>query len=151
MKRLIHIVFTGMCMVLLLTTACSETQITTGNPVPALQLQNLTPTNLQQFKDSVTVTLMYEDGDGDLGFENADINSLEVQDDRLSKPDYYYVAPLAPLTAKIHIKGTLALKLRNLFLLGTGNAETTVLRLRIKDRAGNWSNTVTTPEITIRK
>jgi hypothetical protein len=58
---------------------------------------------------------------------------------------------LAPDGSKIHIKGTLVVKLKSLFLLGTGGMETTTLEIRLKDRAGNWSNKVTTPTITITK
>jgi hypothetical protein len=74
-----------------------------------------------------------------------------VQDERLQKTDTYYIPPLAPTDAKIRIKGQLTMNLRNVFLLGTGNIETTSFTLRIKDRAGNFSNPIKTPEITITR
>lgn len=137
--------------VLSVQSCVKETQLSEGNPIPQIAIVKSEPSSIIQFKDSVKITLSYEDGDGDIGFENADINSLEIKDTRLSKPDYYYVPPQAPLGAKIAIKGLLVVKLRNLFLLGTGNAETTSLEIRLRDRAGNWSNKVTTPEITIKR
>lgn len=137
--------------ILSLQSCIKETQLSEGNPIPQIAIVKFEPSNIIQFKDSVKITLSYEDGDGDIGFENADINSLEIKDTRLSKPDYYYVPPQAPLGSKIAIKGQLVVKLRNLFLLGTGNAETTTLEIRLTDRAGNWSNKVTTPEITIKR
>jgi hypothetical protein len=126
-----------------------ETQSSQGNPSPVITLEKTTPTNVLQFKDSLTVTIGYEDGDGDLGYENADINSLEIRDTRLSKPDYYYVPPQAPIGSSVHIKGTLNIQIKNLFLLGTGNTETTNLEIKIQDSAGHWSNLVTSPTITI--
>lgn len=131
-------------------TACTkEVQFSEGNPVPVITLESTSKTSVVQFKDSLRVTIAYEDGDGDIGFENADINSLEIRDSRLSKPDMYYVPPQAPVDSKIHIKGTLQIQIRNMFLLGSGSAETTTLEIRLSDRAGNWSNKVTTPVITI--
>jgi len=132
--------------------ACTkETQSSTGNPNPSIALVKMEPATIQQFTDSLKITISYDDGDGDIGFEDADINSLEIKDTRLSKPDFYYVPPQAPLGSKIHIKGELVIKLRNLFLLGTGNAESTNMEIRLRDRTGNWSNKITTPEITITK
>ena len=131
--------------------SCKETTLMTGNPIPRISLIKIEPTTVKQFVDSLKITIAYEDGDGDLGFVNADITSLEVQDDRLAKPDYYYVPPLAPVDSKVRIKGELVMKLRNVFLLGTGNVETTSFTIKIKDRAGNVSNPVITPEITINR
>ncbi len=131
--------------------SCKETTNLTGNPVPRIALVKIEPTLVKQFADSLKITISYEDGDGDLGFVNADINSLEVQDERLTKPDNYYVPPLAPVDAKIRIKGELVMKLRNVFLLGSGNIETTSFTIRLKDRAGNVSNPIITPEITITR
>lgn len=131
--------------------SCKEVQNTTGNPVPRIQLLRVEPLSVKEFTDTLKITLAYEDGNGDLGFENADINSIEVQDERLDKPDYYYLPPMAPLESEIHIKGQLTLKLRSLFLLGSGNTETTVLSIRVRDRAGNYSNSIKTPEITITR
>ena len=130
---------------------CKEVLNTTGNPVPRIALVKIEPTEVKQFTDSLKITFTYEDGDGDLGNDNADINSLEVQDERLAKPDFYYVPPMAPVDAKIRIKGQMTMNLRNVFLLGTGNIETTTFTVRIKDRSGNWSNPIRTPEITITR
>jgi hypothetical protein len=148
MNRNIALSLTG---IMFLSFGCKEVVNTTGNPSPRIALVKIEPTTVKQFTDSLKITFTYEDGDGDLGFENADINSLEVQDERLQKTDTYYIPPLAPTDAKIRIKGQLTMNLRNVFLLGTGNIETTSFTLRIKDRAGNFSNPIKTPEITITR
>lgn len=128
-----------------------ETQISEGNPTPTIKFVSASPLNIKQFEDSLKVTFAYEDGDGDLGEENPDINSLEILDERLSAADYYFVPPMAPVGSKIQIKGTLTVKIRNMFLLGTGSTETTTLELRLRDRSGKWSNKIKTPVITITK
>ena len=129
--------------------SCKEIVNTTGNPIPRIALVKIEPTEVKQFTDSLRITFTYEDGDGDLGNDDADINSLEVQDERLTKADYYQVPPMAPVDSKIRIKGIMTMNLRNVFLLGTGNMETTSFTVRIRDRAGNWSNPIKTPEIMI--
>jgi hypothetical protein len=148
-----RIVITGISLLLLfpLLNSCKEILNTTGNPVPRIALVKIAPTQVKQFVDSLKITFTYEDGDGDLGNDNADINSLEVQDERLAKPDYYYVPPMAPVGEKIRIKGQMTMNLRNVFLLGTGNMETTSFTVRIQDRAGNWSNPIKTPEVIITR
>jgi len=140
------------CFIIFTFGGCTKiTQTSVGDPIPVIRLVKIEPLSVKQFKDSLKITFSYEDGDGDLGNINADINSLEIKDNRLSKPDMYYIAPLSPNGSVVHIKGELLFKLRNLFLLGTSNTEKTTLELRIQDRAGHWSNKIITPEITITK
>lgn len=131
--------------------SCKKEVINEVSLAPTISIKSLSSNKLKQFKDSLTIVISYQDQDGDLGFENADILSLEIKDQRLNLPDYYYVPPLAPLGSIIKIKGDLLVQLKNLFLLGSGSQETTKLTLRIRDRAGNWSNTVTSDNIVIEK
>lgn len=151
MKKHIYIACLYAVTLMGLHSCTKEVQLSEGNPVPVISLEKTFPTTIVQFKDSLKVTIGYEDGDGDLGYINADINSLEIKDSRLSKADMYYVPPQAPVDSKIHIKGTLEIQIKNMFLLGSGSSETTTLEIRLADRAGNWSNKVTTPLITINK
>lgn len=118
---------------------------------PAIKFISVNSTDILQFKDSLVITFEYTDADGDLGETDPDKNSLQVKDRRLAEADYYFVKPLAPPGSKIHINGTIAVKVKNTFLLGTGNNEITNFDLKLRDRAGNWSNGISTPEITIKK
>ncbi len=136
--------------VLLLVAACSKKNPVIS-PIPEIRLQEVAPTSLQQFQEQVTIQLAYTDGDGDLGFEHPDSLSLRVQDARLSQPDWYFVQPLAPVGSNVAIQGVLNFAISGTFLLGNGNQETTTFSIMIKDRAGNWSNEVTTPVITIKR
>jgi hypothetical protein len=104
-----------------------------------------------QFTDSLVILFEYEDGNGDLGELDPDKNSLMIKDRRLEKADFYFVKPLAPTDKNLQIKGSLSVKVRNTFLLGIGNTEVTNFDLKLRDRKGNWSNTISTPEITIKK
>lgn len=134
---------------ILLFAACKKD----GNPVydiiPEINLVSVEPTTIQQFQDSVVVTIEYKDGDGDLGFVHPDSMSLSVHDSRLTAPDWYFVPPLSPVDHQLSITGTLTFKLNGTYLLGSGGTEKIVYSIKIKDRAGNWSNEISTPEITI--
>jgi len=116
---------------------------------PRIELVEVTNETVVQFTDSISVTILYEDGDGDLGTADPDVNSIFVKDSRLELADEYYLGPLAPNGEKISINGTINLNLSPTFLLGNGTTEKMVLSIYVVDRAGNQSNTIETQPITI--
>lgn len=118
-------------------------------PEPAIELVSVSPTNVEQFRDSVEVTVKYTDNNGDIGDSSPDIYSLQVKDSRLANPDWYHIQPLAPPDQELKIEGTIKIKLNSMFLLGNGNEEYSTLTIKLKDRAGNWSNTIATSPIAI--
>jgi hypothetical protein len=121
----------------------------TLDPVPVIELVNVTPTNIAQFKDSILVTIKYKDNNGDIGDQSPDEYSLGVKDSRLSAADWYHVQPLAPLGYELKFNGTIQVKINTMFLLGNGKQELSTLSIKLKDRAGHWSNEINTPSITI--
>ncbi len=135
----------------LFSIGCTKNKIIKGDPKPSISFNRFTKNVIAEFDDSVYLYINYTDGDGDLGEINPDINALEIKDSRLPKPDYYFVAPLAPIDAQITITGQLRIQLKSLFLIGTGNTEIASFDIRIKDRAGNWSNSVHSPDIRITR
>jgi hypothetical protein len=128
--------------------SCSKTH-KPEDDIPQISIVEVKPATVQQFKDSIIITISYTDGNGDLGDYNPDGKTLKIQDARLKDPDYYHIAPLAPAGAEIRIDGTLKIKISSLFILGSGEKENTTLALSIRDRAGNWSNVAITQQITI--
>lgn len=138
------------CLIILFS--CKKKEEPAPAPEPEIELISVSPTTTVQFKNNIIIVIKYKDRNGDLGEESPEIHSLEVKDGRLLKADTYHVKPLAPISDKnISIEGELTIQLNSLFLLGTGNTEITTLTLRMKDRAGNWSNEIVTPQITINK
>ncbi len=117
---------------------------------PEIELLNVTPLEMVQFEENVTIRIKYRDGNGDLGDEDPDADVLRIKDSRLSEPDWYHVQPLAPIGSEVAIEGELDITLNTLFLLGNGAQETTTFSIRIRDRAGNFSNEVVTPVILIK-
>ncbi len=116
---------------------------------PRIELLEVSKNTVIQFSDSISISILYEDGDGDLGNPDPDVNSIFVKDSRLELADEYYLGPLAPVGSKISINGTLNMKLSPTFLLGNGTEEKMVLTIYMVDRAGNQSNTIETETITI--
>lgn len=117
---------------------------------PEIELLSITPLELVQFEDNISLRIKYRDGNGDLGDENPDADVLRVKDSRLSEPDWYHVQPLAPIGSEVAIEGELDITLNTLFLLGNGSQESTTFSIRIRDRAGNFSNEIVTPVILIK-
>ena len=108
--------------------------------LPEIKIRAISKDTVREFTDELILTIQYTDNDGDLGQISADSLSMEVWDERLQKPDYYHVPPLAPMNEKIKITGDIELTLKNLFRLNNAPLESTRLKIRLKDRANQWSN-----------
>ena len=132
----------------------SEVDINEPNPeisdIPEIELIAVTPTTAQQFKDSIQFTISYIDGNGDLGTTDPDEHTIEVIDNRDDLVFTYHLSPRTPDDTDITIQGTLDIILDNTIILDPmSTSETTTFSIRIRDRANNWSNTVTSETITI--
>ncbi len=120
------------------------------NPVnPSISFVSVSDNTVEQFNNSVIVTFDYEDWQGDLGETDPDNYSLRLKDSRLTGFDWYHIPPMTPELKELHVKGTYLLELNPLFLMGNGSQESTSLTIQIRDRAGNWSNEITTPLIAV--
>lgn len=135
--------------ILVLIFSCSEKLVNDENLSPKIQFVNISSNKLVQFKDSLSIVIHYEDGDGDLGDIHPDSLSLFVRDFRLNSPDKYHLIPLSQNNAKIKIGGDLSINLKNIFLLSPSPSETTNFEIKLKDRSNHWSNVVFTPKIEI--
>ena len=133
----------------LLFFGCKKEELREDMDVPYISIKRITPKIVQEFTESVLLEIAYEDGNGDLGFHDPDVLSLSVQDSRLDTPDFYHIPPLAPDGEEIYIKGTFNIYLNTTFLIGVGSSEKLRYTVKIRDRAENWSNTVTSEEITV--
>lgn len=116
---------------------------------PIISLVSMEPLLVQEYSDSIVFIIHYEDDDGDIGVPDADINSLWLKDARLDEPDEYFIAPLGPIDTALSIEGDFVLTLKNTFKLGNAAVEKTNFTIWIKDRAGNQSNIIETPELSI--
>ncbi|MBK6626696.1 MAG: hypothetical protein IPG35_03765 [Flavobacteriales bacterium] len=119
------------------------------DPVPEIVLVSAGPQQVVAFDEPVILRFTYADGDGDLGTDDPDAYTLWVKDSRLGTADGYHIPPLAPPDAEVAIRGELEVELTPLFLLGNSGQEVMTYSFHITDRAGNRSNELTTPAITV--
>ena len=139
---------------LLLHLACKPAEESDPRPpvsmVPEIDIKSIDPIELQQF-ETVIFKIGYLDGDGNIGDEDADVHALEILDNRQNILHSFHVPPQSPIE-NIAIEGVLVVEVENVILLDQSNtSESLTFNIRLKDRAGNWSNTVTSQTLTVTK
>lgn len=146
--------FCGLVLAILLWTACEKEERIPGDPappvsdIPSISLGSM-PATYNQY-DDITLFVNYQDGDGDIGFGDADSAVVFVTDNRDDILFTFHVPPLTPDGVEVAIQGTLEVVVENVILLNqSGLAETTSFTVHLIDRAGHLSNEVTTTQLTI--
>lgn len=143
------IVCTLLIIVAIAVTACQDNDIEPLSPIPSIELVSVSPNVIQEFAEKVFITIRYEDGNGDIGYDNPDLNAVFVKDSRLAEADGYHVPPITPPNTNLAVTGQLTIELKNNFILGNSDEEVITYEIQLQDRAGNLSNTVETETITI--
>ncbi len=139
----------------ILFVACRKNKENTLPTVPiepVLKFESVNKTTVKAFGDSLVFSVSYTDGDGDLGDFNSDSLSLYLMDTRASSlQERYHVAPSVPANVKVAIQGAFRIVLDHTILLNSASSsESTVFKIKVKDRSGNWSDAVSSPSITIK-
>ena len=116
-----------------------------------LGLIEVFPLSIIEFQENIYVRLSYEHPEGYLGFSDPDYLSLEVKDSRLSQADYYHVIPITRPNNNLSVTGELLVEIDSPFLFGNGNNELVNFSIRIQDQNLSWSNTITTPNISVNR
>lgn len=137
----------AMCVALAITSCKKDSDEKPTAPV--IEFKSISAGTVEQFNNSVQITLSYEDYQGDLGRQDPDDYSLRILDARLANYDWYHIPPMTPDNQELHIKGNYVVTLDPLFLMGSGTQESTSFTLQLQDNAGNWSNTITTPVVLV--
>ncbi len=119
---------------------------------PYVEFSKVSPLSVIAQKDSIVFTIFYRDGNGDIGFPEADSLSLFLSDNRLGLTQGYYVKPVAPLNADIAVQGYMKITLLYTFMSdSTKNVEMGTFTVRLKDRSQLWSNSTTSEPVEIRR
>lgn len=116
---------------------------------PIITFKSISVSTVEQFNNNPVIQFTYEDYQGDLGEVDPDNYSLRIKDSRLSDFDWFHIPPMTPDLKELHIRGTYSLEIPSLFLLGSGPSENAILTIQIRDRAGNWSNIISTPNVVV--
>lgn len=137
-------------IIILFIAGCKKDEIVF--PIePKIEIVSITPANAQQYVDPVTITIHYEDGDGDLGENNDQIKNCFVTDNRIGITYEYRIKQLAPSGTSIPIDGNLNINIGGQVLTDSSSQQNVTYTLYIVDRAGHKSNSVTTGAVVIRR
>lgn len=118
--------------------------------VPSIEFVSMTPNPAVKYQDEIRIIIKYTDGDGDLGENTADVKNLFVTDNRNNVTYEFRIPQLAPDNSEIIIQGNQPFNLPPQgFIDDNHTTESAVYSIYVKDRAGNQSNTVQTPSLTI--
>jgi hypothetical protein len=134
---------------------------------PVIEFSNISKTLMKQGKngeDSVSITFNYTDGDGDLGYpDDSGGTSIFVKDGRDNFEKYEYKLPyVEPQGTGNGISGTITIKLPTSCCIEIRNGQSIACEglnialdsvtylIRIKDRAGHFSNEISTPIIQLK-
>ena len=134
--------------ILLIFSSCSKEE---DQVIFNINLLNTFPTEIIEFQENIYVRIFYQHPEGFIGFSDPDYLSLEVKDSRLSQADYYHIIPVTPPDNSLSITGELLVEIDSPFLFGNGLMELVNFTIRIQDQNLNWSNSITTPNITVNK
>ena len=136
---------------LLILIGCNKDEVVKLSDIPKIELRSLSQDTIRQFKDVLYIRIFYQDGNGDVGFENPEEYALFIRDIRLEAFDGFYIGPLAPPDANVPIQGELNIEFPSLFLFGNGSIENTRFQIKMIDRAGNESNLLQTGNVAITR
>ena len=131
--------------------SCEKETVNIISDIPRIELIELSSDTITEFLDPLIITISYQDGDGNLGFEETDQYALFVRDIRLEEFDGFYLGPIAPPGSSVPIQGELNIEFPDLFVFGNGEQETTRFEIKMIDRKQNESNLLVTEDIVIVK
>lgn len=135
----------------LLFNSCKKDDAILSN-VPQLTFLSTDPESIQEFDGPITFTVSYQDGDGDLGENQADKYNLFLKDNRNNITYNYRLKQLAPNDANIPIIGQFNIILNSTFITSSSASEQSVTYdIYVVDRAGNKSNTISSEPLRIYK
>jgi hypothetical protein len=155
-------------LLILVLSDCKQRPTFPASPeISFLEMKKIKTMGSSGYKDSVTITLSFKDGDGDLGSyetQNYFADLLAKQDGVFKKivvkdtiPVVYLdkngtFPPLNPDGRQGPIEGTLSYGVSTELAKYFGNLANVSIKFKvyIKDNAGHSSNTIETPEVTIR-
>jgi hypothetical protein len=140
----------GIILFLIAALSACNKEIEKPSNTPEITFVAISPGTVHQFKDSLLITIGYTDGDGDLGENSSTAQNAFVTDSRNNLTYSFRIRQLAPENANIIIRGKLDIIVPAIALQNSSLASESVLfSVRVKDRAGNMSNSVNTSSVSV--
>jgi hypothetical protein len=126
---------------------------------PIIAFDSYNATNITPGVDSLKIKFKFTDGDGDIGFNSGESlsgdSSVFITDVRVGKKDYTYIYNPPHIPEKGSFKQISGKMIINMFYTCNCRpdhliADTVSYKIKITDRAGNSSNTITTPSVILK-
>lgn len=118
---------------------------------PSLTWLNATPNPVKIGTDSLKLKFLFTDGDGDLGLADTSIFITDIRPNNTNTPfTYTFNLPNIPSKGSYkQITGNISVNMfsNNSCRPGHDTRDTVSYSIYVKDKAGNRSNTITTPPI----
>ena len=131
--------------------SCDKEEVMHLADIPRIELVSVSHDTIRQYEDVLVLRISYQDGNGDIGFEDPQDYALFVRDIRLESFDGFYVGPITPPGVQVPIQGELTIEFPSLFLFGNGDVEQTRFQIKMYDRAGHESNVLETGTVAITR
>ena len=134
---------------LILTLTMLASSCDRNKYVPQLTLEEVGPNQVVALEDSIYMRIGFYDKDGDLGENFTDDRNLFVVDHRLNLAHEFRISNIVPGGAEVPIHGELEWTIPSVYITNGNATQKVSYSIYVVDRAGNQSNTLETPEITI--
>lgn len=130
--------------------SCKKKEDLEYDNTPNITFQSISPGTVKAYQDSISISIQYTDGDGDLGENVSGVENAFIKDLRNNLTYGLRIRQLSPDNSEIIIKGIINLVIPAVGLNDSnGQPESASFEVYIEDRAGNKSNRVTTTAITV--
>jgi len=136
-------------LIALLLCACKKEE--NLSLAPSIEFQSIAPLIAQEYIDDIIITISYTDEDGDLGENTPEIDNLFVEDSRNGIVYHYRIPQLAPNGNDIPITGNFNIIIDGSGITDESSSQQVNYTIYVTDRAGNSSNSIATPSITIQQ
>lgn len=118
---------------------------------PQISLEEVGPGSIAEYQDSIYMRISFYDKDGDLGENFTDDPNLFVIDNRLGIAHEFRISNIVPGGAEVSIQGELEWTINGVYITDNEASQIVDYDIYVVDRAGNQSNILTTPGISVVK
>lgn len=147
--KIIKLLFSAILATSFMTSCTHGDKFEVPSEIPEIKLINISATQVRAHQEEIVFEIEYTDGDGDLGSNDDQDRNVFVIDNRIGVEHKFRLKQLAPDGAVIPITGTFDIVLPNTIITDSTAMQTVIFSIYVLDRAGNQSNMIDTPEITV--
>ena len=140
-KQIVFLLFLGLAV-----ASCDRNKY-----APQITLEEVGPEQVVALEDSIYMRISFYDMDGDLGENFTDDKNLFVVDQRLNLAHEFRISNIVPGGADVPIQGFLEWTIPSVYITNGNASQKVNYSIYVVDRAGNQSNILETPTITINE